>query len=232
MLRFCLALLLGAPPLFFAGCSRHNEDDAQISLGREDAECVIVIAVDLSGSFADRMTRQGKGYDFTSRVIDTYFKNSIGTSNRIIIAQLSAEDRTTLLWDGTPVQLRQAFPSASDFRHFLLSKSNPNGSRLHDGVADALDYVLSEPSVEQGKTKRLALFVLSDFDDNAPNPDQSEKRLVQSLQAFSQKSGIVGFYFLDQPKVPIWRGHLRKSGIKNWVCESEIVAYPALPSFE
>ncbi len=222
-----------AAALLVAGCTKYSEqDDApQVSLGREDADCMIVIAVDLSGSFADQMTRDGKAYAFTMRVADNYFRNSIGTKNRIVIAQLSAPDRQPLLWDGTPVQLRQDFAAAADFRDFLLSKSHPAGSRIHDGVADALDYVLSDPGVANGKT-RTALFVLSDFDDNAPNPAQSEQRLVQGLHAFGKKNGVVGFYFLEHPKVPIWRRHLQQSGIKNWVCESEIVAYPPLPTFE
>ena len=79
--------------------------------------------------------------------------------------------------------------------------------------------------VPRGKT-RTAVFVLSDFDDNFPNPEKSEKRVADSLKAFAKTNGVVGFYFLEHPRVPLWRDHLRKSGIKQWVCESEIVAYP------
>lgn len=233
MFRLCSWLIFLASMLILMGCTKHSEQDdaTQITLGREDADTMIVIAVDLSGSFADRMTRDGKGYEFTMRVVDNYFRNSVGTKNRIIIVQLSAPDRQPLLWDGTPIELRRDFPSAVEFRDFLLKKSHPAGSRIHDGVADALDYVLSDAGVAKGKT-RSALFVLSDFDDNAPNPMKSEQRLVQGLNAFGKKNGVVGFYFLEQPKVPIWRQHLQQSGVKNWVCESEIVASPPLPSFE
>src|SRR5437764_2878152 len=198
-------LALAAAALLSAGCTKHSEqqDAASVSLGREDADLMVVIALDLSGSFADKMTREGKGYEFTMRVADNYFRNAIGTKNRIVVAQLSAPGRQPLLWDGTPVELRRDFPSAAEFREFLLSKSHPAGSRIHDGVADALDYVLSDPGVANGKT-RAALFVLSDFDDNAPNPKQSEERLVQSLNTFAKKHGVVGFYFLEHPRVPLW----------------------------
>src|SRR5438105_4162099 len=120
-LTFALVFLAFAA-LLLVGCTKHSEQDdaTQVSLGREDADFMIVIAVDLSGSFADKMTHDGKGYEFTMRVADNYFRNSIGTRNRIIIAQLSAPDRQPLLWDGTPVQLRQDFPSATEFRNFLL----------------------------------------------------------------------------------------------------------------
>lgn len=219
--------------LALTGCTKHtDQDDAtQITLGREDADTMVVIAVDLSGSFADRMTRDAKGYEFTMRVVDNYFRNSVGTKNRIVIAQLSAPGLQSLLWDGTPIELRRDFPTASDFCGFLQKKSHPAGSRIHDGVADAIDYVLSDAGVAKGKT-RSALFVLSDFDDNIPGTMQSEQRLVKGLKAFGQKNGVVGFYFLEHGKVPTWRQHLQQSGIKNWVCESDIVAYPPLPSFE
>lgn len=218
-------------PLLGAGCTKVSDQAAHpVSLGREDADTMIVIALDLSGSFADRMTKDGKGHAFSMRVCDTYFRNSVGTQNRLVLTQLSATDRS-LLWDGTPVQLRQDFPTSESFCEFLKRKSDPGGSRLHDGVADALDYVLSDQGVASGKTK-AALFVLSDFDDNAPHPELSEKRLVKCLTNFAKTGGAVGFYFLDHQKVPLWRRHLRDAGVKQWVCESEIVAYPPLPTFE
>ena len=142
MFRFLQLLTFAAAAILLAGCTKSTEQDnaAQVTLGGDDAELIVVIALDLSGSFADLMTRDGKAYEFTMRVVDNYFRNAIGTQNRIIIAQLSAHDRQALLWDGTPIQLRQDFPSAAEFRTFLLSRSNPAGSRIHDGVADALDY--------------------------------------------------------------------------------------------
>src|ERR1051326_946905 len=103
----CFLLVMVAASLLLAGCSRYSEqtDAEQISLGREDADYMVVIALDLSGSFADKMAREGKAYEFTTRVVDKYFRNSIGSNNRIVIAELSATNRP-LLWDGTPVQLR------------------------------------------------------------------------------------------------------------------------------
>ncbi len=71
----------------------------------------------------------------------------------------------------------------------------------------------------------------SDFDDNLSGP-KAEERLAQSLKDFAKTKGVIGFYFLDHFRVPTWRQHLRQSGIKQWVCESEIVAYPPLPSFD
>src|SRR5205823_25060 len=107
MLRLTLVALLAAA---LVGCTPHNpNDDSPVSLNREDADCLVVIAIDLSGSFLDMMAKDGRAYAFTLRVADTYFRSSIGTKNRLVIAQLSATDRA-LLWDGTPAQLREEFP--------------------------------------------------------------------------------------------------------------------------
>ena len=217
--------------IFMFGCTRHNEqDNSNVALAREPAEVMVVMVVDMSGSFADLMTRDGRGYEFTMRVADQYFRKSIGTNNRMIIAQVSATNNA-MLYDGTPAQLRQDFPSAEAFQQFMVKKSNPNGSRVYDGVAEAFEYVLSDPGVVSGKT-RTAVFVLSDFDDNFPNRDKSEQRVVNALNAFGKTNGVVGFYYLEHVRVATWRQHLRQSGVKHWVCESEIVAYPQLPSFE
>ncbi|HYV34819.1 MAG TPA: hypothetical protein VE988_03885 [Gemmataceae bacterium] len=224
-------MVMITPAVLVCGCTKHTDQtDEQISIAREDAECIVVIAIDLSGSFADLMTRDGKAYDFTCRVLDKYFRNSVGTNNRVIIAQLSATNRA-LLFDGTPMQLRQRFPTAAEFREFLLSKSDPRGSRIHDGIVDAIEYALSDASVASGKT-RMALFALSDFDDNAFEPQQSQRRLADQLKALGRANCVVGFYFLEHFRVPAWRQAFRESGVRHWVCESEIVAYPTLPSFD
>ncbi len=61
------------------------------------------------------MANQGQAHKFLMRVIDQYFRNSIGANNRIVIAQLSAT-QPALLWDGSPVDLRQQFPTAEKFQ--------------------------------------------------------------------------------------------------------------------
>src|SRR4051794_13995032 len=100
-LWFCFLAFLAASVLF-CGCTKQtDQSDQQMTLTGENAECIVVIAIDMSGSFADLMARDGKAYEFLMRVVDKYFRNSVGSSNRIILAQLSATNRA-LLWDGTP----------------------------------------------------------------------------------------------------------------------------------
>lgn len=182
----------------------------------------------MSGSYAHLMTQDGKAYRFTLRVADKYLRR-MDPNDRLIITQLSATEKA-LQWDGSPIALRRSFPTANAFRDFLLSKSDPAGSRVHDGIADTLDYLLANPRIASGKT-RSAVFVLSDFLDNAPDSEKSKERLLKSLAGYGRAGGVVGFYWVDQSLVLEWRRQLNDAGVQHFVVESEIVADPPLPNF-
>src|SRR5665213_2803801 len=136
---------------------------------------VLAVLIDLSGSFSREFAERGKAHSFLLRIVDTYFRDRIGTNDQIIIAQISAADRS-LLWQGTPLELRREFPSAAKFRDFLLSKADPTGSLVHDALTQTCDYVMSQPSVASGRAKS-AVFVLSDMEDNGPEPGESKERV-------------------------------------------------------
>src|SRR5260221_7457613 len=162
-----LVALLAAAGLTLTGCEQVSREETGSVLNAQDPEFVLCVAIDLSGSFAEMMSEgNGRAYRFLLSAIDRYFRGTVGDNVRIIIAQLSATDRP-LLWDGTPRTLRKQFPDAQSFRQFLIKNSNPNGSRLHDGIRDELTYLMSLPGVASGKTKSC-LLVLSDMDDNFP----------------------------------------------------------------
>lgn len=193
-------------------------------------EFVATIMLDLSGSFSELMTKDGKAYGFALRVVDRLFRERMGSSDKIIIGQLSGSD-LPMLWEGRPIDLRGAFPNSEAFGKFLASKANPGGSRIHDGIADAVDYLLNYPGIAEGKT-RSALFVLSDMLDNAPEPEKSRDRLLKALTVYGQRDVAVGFYWVHHPLVLPWRTDLQNAGIRHFVVESQIVADPQLPKFE
>ncbi len=205
--------------------SRPVPEENMLADGRE-YERVVVVGIDLSGSFLHLMADQGKAWEFLLRVIDRYLRGN--GNEKLILVQLSG-NRGALLWDGQPTQLRKDFPDQESFRKHLLSKADPNASRLHDGITDSLEYLTTVSGVT-AKTK-CALLVLSDMDDNFSAPG-SEQRLVQALAGFGKRGGAVGMYFVDQPFVNRWRANLKTAGIKHSVVESSIVASPTLPSFD
>ena len=189
-------------------------------------ERVVVIGIDLSGSFLQLMAERGKAWEFLLRVIDRYLRGN--GNEKLILVQLSG-NANALIWDGTPSQLRKDFPDQEAFRKHLLSRADPNGSRLHDGISEALEYQAGLPGMTP-KTKR-ALLVLSDMDDNQSAPG-SEQRLVKALGDFGKRGGAVGMYFVDHFRVARWRSNLKAAGVRNHVVESHIVATPTLPTLD
>ena len=205
--------------------SRPVPEENELANGRE-YERVVVVGIDLSGSFLHLMADKGKAWEFLLRVIARYLRGN--GNEKLILVQLSG-NTGALLWDGTPAQLRKDFPDQEAFRKHLLSKADPNASRLHDGITESLEYLTTLSGVTP-KTK-CALLVLSDMDDNRSAPG-SEQRLVQALSSFGKRGGAVGLYFVDQPFVNRWRANLGTAGVKHTVVEPSIVASPILPSFD
>lgn len=213
-----------------AGCERVAQEESRSPIGMREAEYLVAVVPDLSGSFRHLMAEgDGKAYRFLMAVIDRYFRDRLGSNDRLIVSQISAT-QNTLLWDGQPKQLRSHFKGAEAFNEFLLKNSHPAGSRCHQGLADTLEYVLSCPGVTEGRT-RSAVFVLSDMEDNAPDSAEQKARAKRLLADFGKAGGVVGLYWVGSP-VSEWRQILKDAGIKNFVVESAIVAEPDLPRFD
>ncbi len=212
------------------GCAPRRTTESVAVIGRGDHDYICLVAIDLSGSFQHQMADGGKAYDFLMTILQRYFDNHAGANDKIILAQLSGTQRS-LLWQGSPTQLRQEFPSASAFRAFLLQKADPNGSVIHDGVRNAVDYIASDARVASGQA-RSAVFVLSDMLDNAPDSQESERRLVQSIAAYGQQGHVVGLYYVDQLLVARWRQQLRDARLKDYCVEPDFYGTPPLPVFD
>ncbi len=218
-------------PIWLTGCGERIESaDRSVTARQDESEFVLAVVLDLSGSFTHQMADQGKAYEFSLAVLDRYFRHRNGMNDRLILAQISGTQRS-LLWEGSPLQLRQDFPSADAFRQFLLDKADPNGSLVNEGVANAVDYVARNPRIASGKAKS-AVFVLSDMFDTSPDPAAAEQRLMQSLGDYSRAGGAVGLYYVDQSQVTNWQQKLHNAGFQDYCVECEIVGRPSLPGLD
>lgn len=225
-------LPLALVTIVLLGCEKRSTEEAS-PLPDQDYEYVLAVVIDMSGSFADQMKAEdGKAYRFFLQLVDRYFRNRVGANDRLILTQLSgAGSKRALLWDGQPRALQQDFPDAKTFHAFLLKNADPSGSRVHDAIADTLDYLVAYPGVASGKS-RSALFVLSDMLENSAHPEQAKDRALQALATYGRLRGVVGLYWVEHSLVPSWRTHLREAGLKSYVVESDIVSRPQLPTFE
>ena len=223
-MTLCLLLLATLP-----GCEKRREVNGNSTFSTPENQYVAVIVMDLSGSFSQLMAEDGKAYQFAAHVVDEYFRNRDALDDKIILAQISGTHRS-LLWDGTPRQLRKDFPTAESFRDFVLKKADNGGSLVHEGLANVIDYVAADPQFAKGRSA-ATLLVLSDMQDTGHNPD-AQRHLMESLAAYGKLNGAVGIYFCDQLEVANWQQRLADCGIRNSIVESEIVGEPQLPSFE
>lgn len=223
-------MLLTVLLLVTAGCQRRVEMQATTPFVRDYGTFKLAILMDLSGSFAELMAEDGKGYDFAMQVIEKYAQGRVGASDTIVIGQISGTEKA-LLWEGTPIQLRQDFANASEFRKFLLSKSSPNGSLVHASIASAVEYVANDPAVASGRV-RPAVFVLSDMLDNGPEMKETKQRLVDAFKLLAKRDGLVGIYYVEPQLLTSWRESLADAGISDFVVEADIIGRPMLPDFD
>lgn len=227
MSRFrCLIVLL----VCLSGLACEARRQREVSpLPTAHREYLVAVVLDLSGSYQRLMLDEGKAWHFFNAVINRFFQDRAGSDDRIVIAQISATPKA-LLWEGTPMNLRRDFPNAAAFKDYLSKHSHPAGSRVHDSIADMVEYVNDYPGVKEGKT-RTAVFVLSDMDNNIGG-EESKKRLLSSLDTYAKRNGTVGMYWVEGRLLGEWKRHLQTCGFKSSVVESDIVSQPTLPSFD
>ena len=211
---------------FLAYDSSQQVPEENIFSSDREYDRVVVVGIDLSGSFVHLMADEAKAWGFLMQVIDRYLRGN--GNEKLILVQLSGNNRA-LIWDGSPTQLRKDFPDQEAFRKHLLAKADPGGSRLHDGITEALEYAKTLPGTS-AKTKR-AVLILSDMEDNVSTAG-SEQRLSGAFRDFAQQGGVAGLYFVEHSYVPRWRANCQSAGLRHWVVESQIVATPTLPTFD
>lgn len=220
-------LLVTSLLICLSGCEKYVEVDSS-PIQPVERDCILAFVLDTSGSFTPMMFDGDKrGYKFFLRASDQYFRNRMGDHDRILISQLSAEQRT-MLWEGNPMSLRREFGSSDALQDFIARKSDPSGSRAYAALADTLDYIVDLPGVREGETE-VCVLVLSDMMDNSPSQEEDRQRMLESMRRLGEVNGSLGMYWVDQWCLSECRQCLRDSGIQNHVIEGSFVSDPKLP---
>ncbi len=237
--RFLLSSIACVPVI---GCTTKTSDPPP-AFGHQASDdasegYVLGLAADMSGSFARFMTGEdgasdGAAWTFLMDVIDRFMRARLGEPDQIVIAQLSGETTEPLVWQGSGADLRGSM-DAEKLNALLRSKSDKQGSAIHDGCAKLINTVMAEPGVAN-RTKRAVVLILSDMEENIRgDPMRSQRRLVESLKKFAQVNSAFGIFFCDERFVELWRGQLQTAGFtaSRATVQSGIKANPPLPSFD
>lgn len=213
----CLILLL-----VLSGCQRRDTSKS-VSWDQEPTDYTLMLAVDI-----DTIKNNPRASEFIIYAVDHYFRERIGTSDHIIISQLSG-NKKPLLYDGTPTDLRRQMPTQEAFRDYLISHSS-DGRRINDGISESLDYIGHTSSVKRGGAAPIALIVSSMVDGN-PESQASDDRVMESLIKFGRSGGQMAFYFCDQERMASVREKMEKAGFGWEILECDINGRPPLPTF-
>jgi hypothetical protein len=216
--------------LLFAGCEPVGERQYSPIQPRKRGD-MLVLVMDTSGSMAEKMFQgDAPAYNFSLRACEKFFRDRMGPDDRIVISQLSANNRP-LLWEGSPRSLKRRFKDAKALQEHIAKHSDPCGSRAYAAIADTLDYVCNLPATCDADS-RVCILVLSDMLDNSPTQDEDRRRMVDALQRITQRNCGIGFYWVDQSQLSECRQCLVDAGIPEPVIECRIVDDPELPDFQ
>lgn len=207
------------------GCSRRDRSKESVFEEADDIKNILMLLIDLSPSFVAKVGESGKAYTCLKAACERYFRDSVGTSDRVVIGKIAGNDHS-MIWEGKPKELQADFPKPDVFQRFLLKHQDGGGSFVHDGMNRALRYLLSKRGVKDGRVKTVTL-VLSDMEDNGSR--DAAQRLLGTLTEYGEAGGVVGIYYCDDDLLERWNGVLAKAGIRDFHVEGEFVGMPVLP---
>jgi hypothetical protein len=223
-----IALLITLTAL--TGCSPRRSRVESRGYEQQRVDSILVVVVDLSGSFVELFKPDGKATAHLLEVIQNYFhaRIGLGKNDRLIIAQISGSTQP-IVFEGSPREFHEQFGSATELRKLLLSKADPSRSRVYDSISDAIEHALDATGgVEQGHC-RMNLLVLSDMDDNA-SASTGLQRLDANLRRFhTQYDGVVGLHWLPPAQVRPWAERLRQLGFPATRCRVTGDTLPSAP---
>lgn len=207
-LLLLLALTVGCSPR-----RARTEDESKPGFQRRSVDRYLVVVVDLSGSFRDKMARDTDASKHLMRTVGEFFQSGAGEDrhDRILLAQISAAT-LPILFEGTPREFTERFKTPDELRKLFLERSNPHGSRVYDSLSDAFELVLGSDVVVRGNTK-LGMLILSDMIDTQRKPE-SEKRVHRNFRDWASAGGAIAVHWLPQNEVMAWREYLRFAGYR------------------
>ena len=195
-------------------------------------DACLVLNVDLSQSFANDFG--DRAFPLLMKVTTEYFQSQAGAECKVVIAQTSAND-DTILFEGTPRQLRSRFNSPDQFSTFLLSKSDPNRSPIFRAFGNTIAYANDMPDVDESTTLLTVMIsdmVESETDDAKRKADG--RQMLRELEAYRESGGGVALYFVSLKEVDRWNRIFESAGFERgqYVIANTLADDPPMPSLD
>ena len=189
-----------------------------------------VMAINMSTDFRRSMERDDAAFKHVLAVVDTFNRHTVGSEARLVMTQVSGVGNT-LLWEGTPRQLRQQFATAKDFRRFVLDKKAGKPEAIK-GLVTTTKYLLNHEALDNPDCKP-ALFIISDAQDQREYAETFKDcaELAKNFTKISSRKGVCGWYFVDDANLDWAKEIVQRSGFSDYRVEADIVRRPSVPRF-
>lgn len=224
----CWAFLLGV-----LGCipSQSDQVDRQ-PFEVEQLDACLAVVIDTSSSFHDQWNE--RGYDVFLQLMDRFFTEGMGSESKVVLAQLG-NAKNSVMFVGTPAELRKRFPTPEALDNYLREHARPNESNVFEVAGNTVELISALPGVTE--QTRLLTILLSDLRESEQDPETwraKGHRMLNSLKAYQKRGGGLGLYFVSQAEVARWRRILSDAGFTDgqFVIEHEMVANVQLPRFD
>ncbi len=215
-----LALLLVAAAI--VGCTPNQQPALGPSAAAgpkvrgDDPAAVLVLVLDTPDP---QQTGTDHTFPAVNALLSKFFRDRAGEEDKIVLAQVANMPQ---VWTGSPKAFKAKFRDEAAFRAAM----KPTGGRVHDTISEAIEF--SKPMI--GPRSRACLCVFSSMNDVKSQP-RSVERLMRELVEFDFKGGSVALYGCGFHQAPRWR-HNMEGVIHNFLVSSEVVADPAMPSWD
>ena len=195
--------------LLLPGCAKHQETDTRV-IRPPEWNFILIFLVDPSRRFAEKKF-DAAAHRFLVGTAENYFRGRSEPDDRVLLASLTDEGGSPLLWQGTPRDLRRQFDTPEALRDFVTQHSRPT-KHVYASLAKTLDYVSDLPPVHDGKAKAVVV-VLSDMLDDSKTREQDLVKAAAALKRFTALRSEIGHWWVDWDAVPDFKKWYRKADL-------------------
>lgn len=230
---FPIAFIL-AVSLLIVGCAEKVQRTAKPMFDTKPLDACLVINVDLSSSFSRDFGE--RAFPLMMKIVGEYFRSQTGNDCKVVLAQTSASSEDeTVLFEGSPRQLRQRFADPDALSAFLMSKSDPSRSPIIEAMTTAVGYANAMPDV--GDETQMLTVMISDMIESEPDPAKriaAGRRLSSALKTYQAGGGGLALYYVDVDETPRWTELLDRCGFARgqYVIANELSDVPPMPRMD
>ncbi len=232
MITRILPILLCVSCLFpLVGCIKKTHTVRRPAFEAKPLEACLVIAIDLSSSFAHDFGE--RAYPMVLGLMESFTDQSMGGECKIVLSQMSGHDQV-VLFEGSPGELRYRFRSPEAMASFLKEHSDPKRSPVYVATRETIDYVIAMPDVtDQTRTVTVLLSDMVDSEIDQPTKSREGFRMLDSLTRYRESGGNLALYYVAQDEVWRWNEIISRAGFEpgQFVINNALNSNPELPSF-